>query len=270
MALADLTFGGDTLQAVKTTAGSDSQSGNAADEQTDAAPLPVLLPAAFAPLVTVVVDERDTPGRPRPPAGHQSWRELHLQSSGHCGRDIKRAFHEGLRTGGRTVVFWPAELGEWRDGVAGLLRPILTRRADVVLPGFGADAARAGLQAVPGRPAGMLLRLSSRFITCGPVAITRRALDALPFEANDDGPLFSLQLLAQALHFALETAPCILPATCYQALQKLPASRAPAPFAQLRCSLEFLAHRWGLTDSPRFDIPQMPYISRRMISRDRT
>jgi hypothetical protein len=228
------------------------------------------VPAAFSPVVAVIVGGH-APARPSPPpSGDRPWRVVHLKPTGRCGADTKRAFHEGLRAGGRSVVIWPGELGPWQTGMHGLLRPILTRHADVVLTGYSPDAAEAGLQSLPGRYLWPLFGSRRSFAVRGPLAITRRALEVVPFEADADDQLFGLQLLSQAQHFGLEVAPCLLSPADYLTLRDLPHSAPPSGLAQIRCGLELRAHRWGLVDSPRFQAPQMTHVSRWMISKDRT
>lgn len=231
---------------------------------------PIDVPESFSPLVVVVVDDPAASSGSAPPPRDRAWREVHLPPSGQCGADIKRGFHESLRGGARSVAVWPGPLGPWQAGVSGLLRPLFTRHADLVLTGYSPDAANTGLRPLSARWVRRLLGARRRFAAYGPLAITRRALDMVPFEANDDGQLFYLHLLAQARHFGLEVAPCFLPPSHYEVLRKLPGSTPPAPLAQVSCVVELLAHRRGVADSPRFQVPQAAHVSRWMISKDGT
>lgn len=231
---------------------------------------PIELPQPLTPLVVVTIDTADTSTVAASAGNDDAWPAVSVARSGRCGQDIKRALQEGLRVGGRCIVVWPGELGHWRAAVPAVLRPILTRRADLVLPGFCGDASHAGLRPLPARSVWPLFGLRSGFISYGPLAITRRALDLLPFEANDDGRLFLLQLLAQAQHFGLDTAPLRLSTPQYDALGLASHGDPPGALRQLLCATELLAHRWGLADSPRFQLPQMTYVSRWMISKGGT
>lgn len=228
------------------------------------------VPEAFSPVVAAIVDGQSAVGPLRTPPGDRPWREVHLRPAGRCGADTKLAFHEGLRAGAGSIVVWPGELGPWQASVYGLVRPLFTRRADLVLTGYSQDAAKVGLRPLPDRYLWPASAPRRRFTVCGPLAITRRALDMVPFEANADGQLFYLQLLAQARHFALEVAPCFLSPSQYEVLGALPHSTPPPPLKQVSCGVELLAHRWGLVDSPRFEAPRTKHVSRWMISGDNT
>jgi len=255
----------------------DSGPGNAAAPSTDTPWVlgtketpPIDLPDPLAPLVVVTIDTENRDHAAASAERDEAWPAVSVAGSGRCGEDVKRALQEGLRAGGRCIVVWPGQLGHWQAAVPTIVRPILTRRADLVLPGFCGDAGHAGLRPLPTRCAWPLFGLRCGFISYGPLAITRRALDLVPFEANDDGRLFLLQLLAQSQHFGLDAAPLRLPTPQYDTLGKATHSEAPGAFRQMLCAIELLVHRWGLADSPRYQLPQMTYISRWMISKGGT
>lgn len=257
--------GGVRLQSVGTHTRQPSASTPPAREPADR--LGIDVPESLAPVVVVSVATGAQPSDVPAPARDTAWRRVTLSGSGRHGADLKEAFREGLRAGGRCIVVWPSELAEREGTIPRLVRPIFTRRADLVLPAFSGEARRAGLRPLPACYLRPLLCARRAFIPFGPTAISRRALDLIPFEANEDDLAFCLQLLAQANHFGLDVSPLSLSPAQYQHLAATTTARAPGLLAQTRCAVEFLAHRWGLSDSQRFQISQMTYVSRWMVTK---
>ncbi len=197
------------------------------------------------------------------------WRTIAMPSSGRHGADLKAAFREGLRAGAECLVISPHGAGA-ATVLPGLLQPIIAQRAEIVLPVSEAAVGREPLPVLPRWPATNLFSFVQPFVHRGPFAISRRALEVIPYEANSDDDIFALQLLGQARYFALEVAPAALPDDACCALRDPAARTYPSLTAQLLCGLEFLLHRWGLIDSPRLQEPQPAALGRCMITRDGT
>lgn len=217
-------------------------------------------------LVVVLLPSGQPVDGAREPAPRSGWRVTDIASSGRHGADLKAAFQEGLRAGADCLVVGPHGV----DGVSalsGLVQPILAERAEIVLPVCDAPVGREPIRTFPRWPAARLFGSRRPFVHHGPLAISRHALEVVPYEANSDGELFTLQLLGQARYFALAVAPAALPGDVCRALEYASARSCPSVAAQLVCGFEFLFHRWGLIESPRLQDTQ-PAPGRWMITRD--
>jgi hypothetical protein len=230
------------------------------------------VPSSWSPLVIVVLaHDAAEASAVVAPVWEASWQMVATPATGRRGADLKRAFGEGLRRGGQCLVAWPGELSDWRALVPRLLRPIFAQRAEIVLAEYTPEACENGLRPLPASSARRLFGYPHAFVPQGPLAVTRRALDLIPFEANADGPLFEHQLLAQARHFGVEVAPVTLPPEAYRTMADRRGGRGSAGgLGEILCDLERIAHRWGLVESPRFHAPQATSLSRWVITNDKT
>ena len=195
------------------------------------------------------------------------WQVTGIGSSGRHGADLKTAFREGLRAGAECLIVWPHRVDD-ASALPSLVRPIFAERAEIVLPVCEIAAGREPVRTLPRWPAAGLFGPARPFVHHGPLAISRHALEVIPYEANSDGELFTLQLLGQARHFALAVAPATLPGDLCRALQRQSPCSCPGLAAQLVCGFEFLFHRWGLVESARLQETQSAAPGRWMITQD--